>query len=247
MTVFLFQPAKRSFRWKKTKGTEKSKSLGNEQLFSSLGKWRMGILCDSKNSFNKKEIVFALYSHSLSKLASHRLWPVSHFSSTAVVTTSSQSGRLVQGCSFSNQKGCKSASVPFENSNPAVNNWKHIMNAITSVCVDQSVSPLNHEGPARQRLPAKAQHLAGLPLETSLVPHQTRWASLYKDYLCGSSNPVSKKKRHRFSPVLILHIHIQISATLHMYIFEQSASSRNWSFLQHIKPKLCTVGFISSL
>lgn len=57
-------------------------------------------------------------------------------------------------------------------------------------------SPLSHEGPARQRLPAKAQRLAGLPLATSLVPLQMRQASPYKDYLCGSSNPVSKKEKN---------------------------------------------------
>lgn len=58
-------------------------------------------------------------------------------------------------------------------------------------------SPLSHEGPARRRLPAKAQRLAGLPLETSLAPLRTHLASPCKDYLCGSSNPVSEKKKRR--------------------------------------------------
>lgn len=57
-------------------------------------------------------------------------------------------------------------------------------------------SPLNHEGPVRQRPPGEAQRLAVLPLETSLVPLQMHQASPYKDYLCGSSNPVSKKKKN---------------------------------------------------
>lgn len=58
-------------------------------------------------------------------------------------------------------------------------------------------SPLNHEDPARQQLPAKAQHLADLPLETSLVLLQMHWVSPYTDYLCGSSNPVSKKGKEK--------------------------------------------------
>lgn len=87
-------------------------------------------------------------------------------------------------------------------------------------------SPLSHEGPARRRLPAKAQRLAGLPLETSLAPLQTRLASPCKDYLCGSSNPVSKKKKRRerttkeknrekvAMSVSLLHIQMQIRASV---------------------------------
>lgn len=58
-------------------------------------------------------------------------------------------------------------------------------------------SPLNHEGPAGRRPPAAARRLAGLPLETSSVPLQTRWVNPCRDYLCGSSNPVSEKERER--------------------------------------------------
>lgn len=53
------------------------------------------------------------------------------------------------------------------------------MSLLLTVCVNSFVhvyieqnSPLNHEGPAGQLLPAKAQHLASLPLEISLVPLQ---------------------------------------------------------------------------
>lgn len=88
-------------------------------------------------------------------------------------------------------------------------------------------SPLSHEGPARRRLPAKAQRLAGLPLETSLAPLRMHLASPCKDYLCGSSNPVSEKKKRRerttkekknreklAMSVSLLHIQMQIRASV---------------------------------
>lgn len=57
-----------------------------------------------------------------------------------------------------------------------------------------TASPLSHEGPAGRPPPAAARRWAGLPPGTSSAPLRRRLASPCKDYLCGSSNPVSRKR-----------------------------------------------------
>lgn len=89
-------------------------------------------------------------------------------------------------------------------------------------------SPLSHEGPAGQPPPAAAQRFAGLPPGTSLAPLRRRLASPCKDYLCGSSNPVSResqreerknnqKKNETWKVAMsvpLLHIQMEISPSV---------------------------------